>query len=417
MAIEPTAHLFKSISRTVWILSLISLFNDAASELLIPVMPIYLRSIGFSVLLIGVLEGLAEATAGLSKGYFGQLSDRSGKRVPFVRLGYLLSAISKPMMAVMAMPLWIFGARTLDRFGKGIRTGARDALLNHETTPSTKGAVFGFHRSMDTIGAVIGPAMALLYLHFHPGQYRSMFLIAFAPGLLAVACSYLLRDRAPSPNVIPERGRSEGSGPRASGISNARFFSFISYWRIAPSAYRKLVIGLLAFALFNSADAFLLLRVKSAGLSDTHVIGIYIFYNVVFAAASFPLGRLGDRIGLKRVLLFGLALFAFVYFGMAREAGILWYGALFLIYGVYAAATDGISKAWIASLIEKRDTATAIGFFSGFQSICAMLASAITGALWYGFGAEVAFIATGCATVLVIGYLVVATSAPVKASS
>ena len=399
--------MFKSITRAVWILSLISLFNDAASELLIPVMPIYLRSIGFSVLLIGVLEGLAEATAGLSKGYFGQLSDLSGKRVPFVRLGYLLSAVSKPMMAVMAMPLWIFLARTLDRFGKGIRTGARDALLNQETTPSTKGAVFGFHRSMDTLGAVIGPAMALLYLHFHPGQYRSMFLIAFAPGLLAVACSYLLKDRGPS---------LHSSLPTGEGRGRVRFFSFIGYWRNAPSAYRKLVIGLLAFALFNSADAFLLLRVKSAGLSDTRVIGIYIFYNVVFALASFPLGHLGDRLGLKRVLLSGLTLFALVYFGMAREAGILWYGALFLIYGVYAAATDGISKAWIASLIDKRDTATAIGFFSGFQSICAMLASAITGALWYGFSAQVAFIATGCATVAVIGYLWISApaSAPVR---
>ncbi len=403
--------MFKSITRTVWILSLISLFNDAASELLIPVMPIYLRSIGFSVLLIGVLEGLAEATAGLSKGYFGQLSDLSGKRVPFVRLGYLLSAISKPMMAAFAWPLWIFGARTLDRFGKGIRTGARDALLNQETTPSTKGAVFGFHKSMDTVGAVIGPAMALIYLHFHPGQYRSMFLIAFAPGLLAVASSYLLRDRAPSPNVIPELRRVG-----ASGISTWPILSFISYWKRASQPYRRLVIGLLAFALFNSADAFLLLRVKSAGLSDARVIGIYIFYNVVFALASFPLGHLGDRLGLKRVLLVGLALFAIVYFGMAREAGIIWYGALFLIYGVYAAATDGISKAWIASLIDKRDSATAIGFFSGFQSICAMLASAITGALWYGFSAQVAFIATGCATVVVVGYLVVSAPAPVRAS-
>ena len=394
-------------------LSLISLFNDAASELLIPVMPIYLSSIGFSALLIGILEGFAEAVAGLSKGYFGKLSDQRGTRVPFVRTGYLLSAISKPMMAAFAAPLWIFGARTLDRLGKGVRTGARDAMLNAEATPATKGAVFGFHKSMDTLGAVIGPATALLYLHFHPGQYRSMFLIAFVPGLIAVACTYLLKDRPSSMNVILERGRSEGSGPRAretrrsDGISDASFFSFFSYWRIAPKAYRKLVIGLLAFALFNSADAFLLLRVKSAGLSDTGVIGAYIFYNIVFAIASFPLGHLADRIGLKRTFITGLLLFAVVYFGFARTGDITWYGALFLLYGLYAAATDGISKAWITNTIDAKDAGTAIGFFTGFQSICAMLASVITGALWYGFGAEVAFITTGCAAVVVIAYLAI----------
>jgi sugar phosphate permease len=143
----------KNITRTVWILSLVSLFTDMASEMLYPIMPIYLKSIGFSVVLIGVLEGFAEATAGLSKGYFGKLADASGSKVPFVKIGYAFSAISKPMMALFAFPLWIFFARTIDRFGKGIRTGARDAILSDEATPKTKGKVFGFHRSMD--GAII----------------------------------------------------------------------------------------------------------------------------------------------------------------------------------------------------------------------------------------------------------------------
>lgn len=385
------APVFKAITRNVWLLSLVSLFNDAASELLIPIMPIYLQSIGFSVLLIGILEGVAEAVAGLSKGTFGELSDRHGRRVPFVRAGYMMSAVAKPMMAVITAPLWIFFARTLDRFGKGVRTAARDAMLSAETTPGTKGAVFGFHRSMDTIGAVIGPAMALVYLHYHPGDYRTMFLLALFPGLVAVGITYLLRDRDPVPGPVVQRS----------------FFAFVGYWKVATPAYRKLVIGLLAFALFNSADAFLLLRLKVVGLSDTGVIGIYIFYNLVFALTSFPLGHLADRVGLKRVLLMGLVLFATVYFGMVREAGLLWYGGLFLLYGIYAAATDGISKAWIASIAEPREVATAIGFFAGFQSLCAMGASAITGALWYAFGAEVAFTTTACATVAVVVYLVV----------
>src|SRR5205809_3039853 len=139
-----------------------------ASEMLYPVMPIYLRTIGFSVVFIGILEGVAEATAGLSKGYFGKLSDSSGRRVPFVQMGYAFSAISKPMMAAFINPLWIFFARTIDRFGKGVRTGARDAILSDEATFETKGKIFGVHRLMDTFGAVIGPSLALVYLYFYP---------------------------------------------------------------------------------------------------------------------------------------------------------------------------------------------------------------------------------------------------------
>jgi sugar phosphate permease len=161
-----------------------------ASEMLYPVMPVYLKSIGFSILLIGVLEGVAEATAGLSKGYFGKLSDNSGKRVPFVQIGYAFSAISKPMMALFIYPLWIFFARTVDRFGKGIRTGARDAILSDEATPGTKGRIFGFHRSMDTLGAVLGPSLALVYLYFYPKDYKTLFYIAFLPGCLAVVTSF-----------------------------------------------------------------------------------------------------------------------------------------------------------------------------------------------------------------------------------
>ncbi|MCB0562614.1 MAG: MFS transporter, partial [Phaeodactylibacter sp.] len=159
------------ISRTVILLSIVSLFNDVASEMLYPIMPLYLQSIGFSVLLIGILEGIAEATAGLSKGFFGRLSDVRGRRLPFVRLGYFLSAISKPLMVIITRHWWVFLARTLDRLGKGVRTGARDALLSDEATPASKGAVFGFHRSMDTLGAAVGPVIALLFLHFYPGAY------------------------------------------------------------------------------------------------------------------------------------------------------------------------------------------------------------------------------------------------------
>lgn len=376
----------KVLTRTIWILSLISLFTDTASEMLYPVMPLYLESIGFSIVLIGILEGMAEATAGLSKGYFGKLSDHSGRRVPFVQLGYALSALSKPLMAAFAYPLWVFVVRTIDRLGKGLRTGARDAILSDEATPATKGKVFGFHRSMDTLGAVLGPLLALLYLQWHPGDYRMLFLIALAPGLIAIGCSLLLKDKKKAHIRSTER---------------VSFFAFTGYWKSSPAVYRKLVSALLLFTLFNSSDVFLLLKAKDAGMTDAAVITLYIFYNLIFALAAFPLGILADKWGLKKILLAGLLLFAGVYAGMAanRNEVYVYYG-LFFLYGLYAAATEGISKAWISNIADKKDTATAIGTFSGFQSICSMLASSLAGLTWFYFGAATTFIITSTVAVV-----------------
>ncbi len=380
----------KVISRSVWLLSLISLFTDAASEMLYPIMPMFLKSIGFSIVLIGILEGLAEAVAGLSKGYFGKLSDSTGRRVPFVQAGYALSALSKPMMALWIAPLWIFFARTTDRVGKGLRTGARDALLSAEATPANKATVFGFHRSMDTLGAVIGPVIALVYLYFYPGNYKTLFLLAFIPGVLAILVSLFIKE----------------SG-KASVISNGKpvsFFSFLHYWKTSPVSYRKLVAGLLVFALFNSSDVFLLLQAKQSGLGDTQVIGIYIFYNLVYALFALPLGMLADKWGIKMIFISGLGLFAIVYGGMAFSHSFWVIGFLFFLYGLYAAATEGIAKAWISNIVRKEDTATAIGTFSGFQSICALLASSLTGIIWYTWGSAAAFLFTATMSVVVLLY-------------
>ena len=382
----------KYITRTVWVLSLVGLFTDTASEMLYPIMPIYLKTIGFSVVLIGILEGIAEATAGLSKGYFGKLSDNTGKRVPFVQLGYALSAISKPMTAMFIYPLWIFFARTTDRFGKGIRTGARDAILSDEATPETKGKVFGFHRSMDTLGAVIGPLLALLYLYFRPEDYQTLFFIAFIPGVLAIATTFLIKEKT-KPVEKPK--------------TPTRFFSFLGYWNESPAVYKKLVVGLLVFTLFNSSDVFLLLKAKEAGLNDTAVIGVYIFYNLVYALFAFPVGMIADKIGLKTIFISGLVVFALVYFGMALNTNIYVFFGLFFLYGIYAAATEGISKAWISNISDKKDTATAIGTFAGLQSICTMIASSLTGLIWFQFGATTAFILTSVVTMLVVVYFLV----------
>ncbi|NLR80142.1 MFS transporter [Chitinophaga eiseniae] len=387
----------KYLTRTVWILSIISLLTDIASEMLYPIMPIYLKSIGFSVLLIGILEGVAEATAGLSKGYFGKLSDHAGRRAPFVRLGYTFSALSKPMMALTVYPLWIFLARTVDRAGKGIRTGARDAMLSDEATPATKGRVFGFHRSMDTLGAVIGPALALLYLCFYPAEYRVLFLLAFFPGVLAITCSFLLKDKI---------------RPKTANGTQVSFFSFLHYWKSSPVVYRQLVAGLLIFTLCNSSDVFLLLKMKQEGLSDTATIGVYIFYNMVYAIASFPLGVLADQIGLKKIFVAGLLLFAIVYAGMTVAHDWYWYGLLFFLYGLYAAATEGISKAWISNITSKNDTATAIGTYAAFQSVCTMLASSLTGLIWFKFGAGSALLTTTVIAVMVVIYILITIPEP-----
>lgn len=379
----------KNITRAVWILSIVSLFTDIASEMLYPILPIYLKTIGFSILLIGILEGIAEATAGLSKGYFGKLSDVTGKRVPFVRMGYTLSAISKPMLVMFAQPLWVFFSRTLDRLGKGLRTGARDALLSDEATSETKGKVFGFHRSMDTLGAVIGPLLALLYLYYYPQNYVALFYLAIIPGTFAILFTFFLKDKR---KTVENRQTRTG------------FFSFIRYWKESTGTYRKIVVGLLLFTLFNSSDVFLLLKAKQAGLGDTAVIGTYIFYNLIYAIFSFPLGIIADKYGLRRMYIFGLVIFSIVYFGFALNENIYVFYGLFFLYGIYAGATEGISKAWISNVTNKKDTATAIGAYSAFQSICTMLASTIAGLLWYKFGSSATFIATGGVALIVAIY-------------
>jgi MFS family permease len=392
----------KAITRTVWILSIVSLLTDMASEMLYPIMPIYLKSIGFSIALIGVLEGFAEATAGLSKGYFGKLSDNIERRAPFVQIGYTLSAISKPMMALFTFPAWIFSARALDRLGKGIRTAARDAILSNEATPQTKGKIFGFHRSMDTTGAVLGPALALLYLYFFPQHYKTLFYIAFLPGIAAVLASFYLKDKATT--VVNSNKRTS-------------FLSFLKYWKESSPNYRRLVSGLLIFALFNSSDLFLLLKAKQAGLNDTMVIAAYIFYNLVYALSAFPVGHLADKIGLKKIFITGLILFAVVYAGMSVNTNIYVYFILFFIYGLYAAATEGVSKAWISNITDKKDIGTAIGTFTSFQSICAMIASSLAGFIWYKFGVSAAFLLTALATIAVVIYFVIAVPKPLLSGS
>ena len=373
------------ITRAVWVLSIVSMFADIGSEMLYPVIPVYLESIGFSVFLIGLLEGVAEATAGLSKGYFGNWSDNVGKRMPFVRLGYFLSALSKPMMVIFNFPLWIFFARTTDRLGKGLRTAPRDALLSDEATASTKAQVFSFHRGWDTMGAVFGPLTALAFLYFYPGKFLPLFYIAFIPGIIAVFITYLIKEK----NFTPKQKQAPG------------FFSFFKYWKNSNKEYRKLIAVLVLFSLFNSSDMLLLLKVKETTGSENTALMVYIFYNLVYAIASYPLGIIADRSNMKYVFLFGIVLYAVTYFSMATASSPFLFYIIFGIYGIYMAATEGISKAWITNLVPQTETGTAIGLFVSLQSISLMIASAFAGLIWSLYGAAATFLLTAAISMLV----------------
>jgi MFS family permease len=214
------------------------------------------------------------------------------------------------------------------------------------------------------------------------------------PGLLAIISTLLIKEKKKTP-VIQMVGKRKP----------VSIFAFAGYWKNSSSQYKKLVTGLLIFALFNSSDVFLLLKMKESGLTDTAVIGVYIFYNLIFALLAYPVGILADKLGLKKIFIFGLFIFALVYVGFAFNNNLAVFLFLFFLYGLYAAATEGISKAWISNMVDKSETATAIGTYSGFQSICAFIASSLCGLLWYNFGAMFTFLITATVTVFVIIYL------------
>lgn len=377
------------ITRTIFVISVISLCTDIASEMLYPVLPLYFQHIGFSVAWIGVLEGCAEAVAGLSKGYFGQWSDSTGKRVVFIRTGYGLSALSKPLLGFITAIPFVFILRTFDRLGKGMRTGARDALLSAEATPQTKGAVFGFHRSMDTLGATLGPILALGYLFFFPGSYQALFAISVLPGIIAVILCFVLRDP-------PETPRSKR------GVSLLAGFQ---YWKRAPRLYRHYAALLLAFALCCCPEMFLLLHMKEQGLTDHVVIMLYILFNAVYALMAYPLGILADKLGLVKMIITGLLIFATAFIGTGFSTTAVAFAFCMALYGCYAAATEGITKALLSNLVPPEETATAIGTFTGFQSITLLLAGVMTGLCWSWFGSSYTLLLSGCLALCIAMFL------------
>lgn len=381
----------KYLTKTILILSAISFFTDVASEMLYPIIPVYLKSIGFSVALIGILEGVAEALAGLSKGFFGFWSDRISKRAPFVQFGYTLSSIAKPMMGLFPYPIWVFIARTFDRLGKGIRTSARDALLSDETIPENKGKVFGFHRSFDTLGAVVGPIITLLLIGTIVKDYRYLFIYSAVPGLIVVLLCFLVKDK---------HSRTKIEKP----TTNLNFLVFWKYLAGSTKRYKLVVIPLLIFSLFNSSDFFLLLKLKEYGFSDQNIILFYILFNISYAVFSFPAGKFADKFGMQKVISFGFLIFAFVYIAINFSGFFGWLVLVFVLYGLFNASTEGISKALITNIVPAGETATALGSYNSFASITTLLASSFTGLIWNFLGSTIALTISGVVSFLIFIY-------------
>ena len=383
------------LTRTVIVLSLVSLLNDVSSELLFPVMPVYLTTIGYSYIWIGVLEGTAEVIAGILKGYFGKLSDAKNRRASFVKTGYSLSAFGRMILLIANSIIPVFISRIADRVGKGVRTAPRDAMLASEASAIHSTKVFGFHRAMDTLGAVLGPALALIYLHYHPADYKGVFLFAALPTLAAALLTYILREKKNTPEHLIQKHK-------------VPLFGFLLYWKSAPPPYRKLSIALFVFTLMNSSDVFLLLAIKKCGFNDVKMIAVYIFYNFCYAMLSFPIGALADRVGKYKVLLSGFVFFIMTYGGMfyilheQLKPALIFFMGLFLVYALYAACNESVVKAIISTVVPDKERATALGFFTGVSSICAFFASAWTGIVWAGNASATAFLISACGAVAAI---------------
>jgi len=350
------------ISKNVLILGLVSFFNDVASEMVYPLVPIFLTNVlGAPATIVGLVEGIAESTASILKVLSGWLSDKWRKRKPLVVLGYSCSAFSKILLSLAFAWQFVLLARFVDRFGKGVRTSARDALITESSENSTRGKAFGFHRALDSLGAVVGPLFALLAINFLDNNFRLIFFLAFIPAFIGILLlSLFVKDKKKERNP-----------------HNLHF----NLQEFNPSFKIFLLISLI-FALGNSSDAFLILRAKNLGLSLSLVVLVYILFNFTYSIFSTPAGIISDRIGPKKVLLTGFLLFSFVYlsFGWANSSLFLWF--LFPIYGIYMALTDGVGKAYISNLIPQEKIATAFGVYQTTTGITTLFASLIAGFFW-----------------------------------
>nr|BAL53064.1 MFS transporter [uncultured Deinococcota bacterium] len=350
----------------VYLLGLVSFLMDVASEMVYPLLPLFLASLGAGPGAIGLVEGVAEATASLFKVVGGRLSDRLGKRRPFLLLGYGLPALFRPILALATHPLHVLLYRFLDRTGKGLRTAPRDALIAESAPQEALGRAYGLHRGLDTLGATLGPLVAFLLLPMV--GVRGVFWLSAVPAFLAFLLLLRLREAARPPKALPP-------------LRLARM----------DTGYRRFLWVSGVFTLALSSNAFLLLRLKDLGLSEERVTLAYTLYNLAYALLAYPLGSLADRVGLRRVVALGYGLYALVYLGFAVATSAPLALAFLLLYALYSAAFEGASRAYLATLVPEGEKASAIGLYHTLMGLLLLPASLLFGLLWQNLGAAWAF--------------------------
>lgn len=348
----------------------VSFANDFASELAYPVTPLFLTvTLGAPVAVIGLIEGIAEGVAIGLRGVAGVLSDRNRRRVPWIVAGYSLSAVARPVVAAAPAWGWVLVGRLADRLGKAGRTAPRDALIRDSSPPALMGASFGYHRALDTAGAVVGPLAAVLVLALG-ASLRDALWLAVVPALATLA---LLRRVREAPVLDPAQATPRAAVPNLP----TGFWFVLAVW--------------IVFSLGNSSDVFLLLRSRDLGLGATLVILAYALYNLVYSTLSWPFGALSDRVPRETLLAGGLAVFVLVYLGFAVAPGSWAIWPLFVVYGVYIAATEGVARAWVADQAPAGASGTAYGVFAAATGASLLVASVVAGVLWATVGPAAPF--------------------------
>jgi MFS family permease len=367
--------LFFGLPKPVWLLGWVSLATDSATEAIYPLLPFFLtRVLGAGAVSLGIVEGVAEAANSVLKILSGRIADRSARKRPLVLFGYSVSSLARPLIAVTTSWPQVFTVRVLDRVGKGVRGAPRDAMLATWATPQTRGKVYGFHRAMDHAGAVLGPALASAFLFFFPDRYRTLFALTIFPGAIAVALILLVPEEAPS-STEPALRRVSPTDARQE----------------LPRAFTMFMLVLTLFALGNSSDAFLLLKLTDAAGSVKYVPLMWAALHVVKAATSVVGGSWSDRIGRRTVIALGWLVYAVVYAGFAVSATLEALVPWFLVYGFYFGFAEGTEKALVADLAPDARRGLAFGIYNAVQGIGALAASVVFGVLWSVSGPAAAF--------------------------
>lgn len=361
------------VNRNVFFAGLVSLFMDISSEMIYPLLPLFLTSVlGATKTTVGIIEGIAEATASILKVFSGWISDRFGKKKLLMGIGYGISAISRPMIAYASTWHEVLSARFIDRVGKGVRTAPRDAIIADSVNNSNLGFAFGFHRSMDTIGAVIGPAIAFVMLYLFADNLRTVFYVSTIPALIAVVLIIFF---------ITEKKREK------TGAAHLPSLSFSSF--NGPFRHYMFVIGV--FSLGNFADAFMVLQAQNLGVEKRLIPIIYLVFNIVYAASATPMGALADRVGIKNMVMVSFIYYSVIYalVGLSSSAIHIW--LLFPLYGIYKGMSEGTQRAYLASLAPPERKATAFGVYYTVSGLMLLPASVIAGFLWDKAGPATTF--------------------------